>query len=500
MQHRIKLPIHEILVVNRQRLDLGDIESLATSLRDNGLIQPIVINQDKRLVAGGRRLAAAKLLKWQTIDVVYRETLSDDELHVLELEENIRRKDETWQERCLHIQTIHLLKKKLAAIDGESWGQRETCELLGVGLGASVNHALQIATILRSELGPDNKPAETARFWLCSSLTDAWRLWCRDREAEVYAELAKRGSNIESFEEEQVALSEFEQIEQNDDLLAAERERYYSNPHNAPGSFEQYWADKQAWAQQIRDTVIISNKFHCMDSIKYMLDPDNAGRFDHIITDIPYGIDMEMLNQQHPRGGMADIDTVEELHDVEYNKKLITDFFPAAYKCTKDRAFVITWCDQMLWQFMYDEAIEAGFAVQRWPITWVKEHNCMNQCIAYNTTKDTEIAIVCRKPGTTLSYQPNSSVIKCGRDELCDEVGHPFAKPFALWERLVEMATLEGQTILEPFMGRGSGIISILRLKRNVVGVELDRDHFNAALENIKRLHYLQVNPNFQFK
>ncbi len=124
----------------------------------------------------------------------------------------------------------------------------------------------------------------------------------------------------------------------------------------------------------------------------------------------------------------------------------------------------------------------------------------MNQCVRFNTTKNTEIAIVCRKPGTTLVNQPQSSVITAARDELCDLIGHPFAKPFAIWEFLLKTFTLENQSILEPFAGRGSGVLSMLKLARNVVGVELDEHHYNALLENVKQLHFLPINPNFNFK
>lgn len=499
---RSTLKINEIIVENRQRIDYGELENLIESLRVHGLIQPIILSQDRRLIAGGRRLEAATRLGWTDIDVCYREVLSQDDLYILELEENIRRKDQTWQEVCLHIQTIHLLKKKLAAKDSLDWGQRETAALLGINSKSALYNSLEIAKELRAELGPDNKPLPTARFWSCSSLSEAWRLRLRDEEDAMNKELAARAQAdsvpIEVFEEEQTALAEFEEVASCPDALAAERERYYSNHLNPPGSFEEYWEEKTKWAEQKRVEVHISSRFHHGDSIAFM--NSNPSRFNHIITDMPYCINMAMLNQQNPHGGMTDIDTVEELHDVDYNLKLIADFFPAAYRCTKDNAFVITWCDQMLWQRIYDCAIAAGFAVQRWPIVWSKTSACMNQCAGFNTTKDVEIAIICRKKGATLCWQPQTSVITAGRDELCSDVGHPFAKPRAIWEFLTKLVSSEGQSILEPFMGRGSGVISMLDMKRNVMGCELDEAHFNAGVENIKRLHYLKINPNFQFK
>ena len=114
--NRTALPINEIVVEDRFRRDLGDISGLADSIRRVGLIQPVVINQAKRLIAGGRRLAAVTSLGHTVIDVVYKETLTVDELHEAELEENVRRKDMNWTERCLLVARIHELKQHRGAL------------------------------------------------------------------------------------------------------------------------------------------------------------------------------------------------------------------------------------------------------------------------------------------------------------------------------------------------------------------------------------------------
>jgi N6-adenosine-specific RNA methylase IME4 len=62
--------ISDIVVGTRHRKDMGDIEGLAATIRDIGaLMHPIVIRPDNKLVAGERRLRAAKLLGWKTIPV-----------------------------------------------------------------------------------------------------------------------------------------------------------------------------------------------------------------------------------------------------------------------------------------------------------------------------------------------------------------------------------------------------------------------------------------------
>lgn len=492
--NRTSLSINEIKITDRQRLDLGDLQDLCSSIERFGLIQPIVVNQEKRLIAGGRRLAAFSKLGRNSIDVVFKETLTEADLFEMELEENVQRLDMAWQERCLNVAKIHETRLKQSISNGDSWTQRKTAELLQVASVSNINDMLRVARLLKAEL-PDK-----GRFWGCENMAEAVRLILRDREDELLAANATEQQAIANSTALEIQDNAFAslvtEVSTSPDLLINERTRYESNPLNTI-PFEIYWQEKQSQAEEIRNTIYISNKLILGDSITFMF--ENRGRFDHIVTDIPYGIDMDMLNQQNPHGGMTNIDMVEELHDVQYNLDLITQFFPAAFAATKENAFVITWADQMLWQFMYDQAIKAGFAVQRWPITWYKQSQCMNQCAQYNTTKDTEIAIVCRKPGATLANKAQTSVISAARDELSESIRHPFAKPFACWEFLVNLCSIEGQTILEPFAGGGSGVISMLRMKRNVIAVEKEEVHYNELLENVKQ-YYLNLNPQFIFK
>jgi ParB family transcriptional regulator, chromosome partitioning protein len=63
------IPISRIKVGKRHRRDMGDIESLAASIADIGLLHPITVDEDGRLLAGARRLAACKRLDWKGIPV-----------------------------------------------------------------------------------------------------------------------------------------------------------------------------------------------------------------------------------------------------------------------------------------------------------------------------------------------------------------------------------------------------------------------------------------------
>jgi ParB family chromosome partitioning protein len=488
--NRIKVSIASINVQERQRVDLGDIDELANSLQHYGLIQPIIVNQDLRLIAGERRLRAAEKLGWKEIDIVYRETLGSDELHELELEENVRRKSMSWQERCLNITTIHRYKIRRGILDNETWGQQQTGELLGISVG-HINNALALAADLKNK---------DSVLWKIDNISDALRLLIERRENAGLAYLASLSKPIHNNTPANVIAETKETLlvkaASNDPtLLERERERYYSNPHNTPGSFDLYWSEKVRAADEADRTVYLSTRVYQGDCIEVLR--DLSGSFDHIITDPPYGIDMDMLSQENQ--GMVDIHTVTEEHDVEDNVALFKKFFPAAYAAMKDVGFLVAFCDAMQWQLLYDLATSAGFAVQRWPIVWVKGHICMNNASQYNYTKTTEFTIVCRKGNAVLASHAATSHIVASHDDLKEKLGHPFVKPFKVWEFILDHVSQPGQTILDPFAGRGSGTISAIRKGRNFFAVEKNVEHFNALVENLKQ-HYFSVSPKFLFK
>ena len=63
MSERSSMPISDIKVGQRIRKDMGDLAGLAESIEDLGLLNPVTVDEDGRLLAGARRLAACKRLR-----------------------------------------------------------------------------------------------------------------------------------------------------------------------------------------------------------------------------------------------------------------------------------------------------------------------------------------------------------------------------------------------------------------------------------------------------
>ncbi len=118
--------VADIIIDNRLREDLGDIAALAESIERFGLIQPIVVDADNILVAGGRRLAAVQQLGWTEVPVRRYGNLTARERLDLELEENERRKNLTGTERSKAIARLADLARAVAR---EEAAETEPAEL-----------------------------------------------------------------------------------------------------------------------------------------------------------------------------------------------------------------------------------------------------------------------------------------------------------------------------------------------------------------------------------
>lgn len=64
---------------------------------------------------------------------------------------------------------------------------------------------------------------------------------------------------------------------------------------------------------------------------------------------------------------------------------------------------------------------------------------------------------------------------------------HPTVKPVALMKYLVELFSIEGAIIVDPFMGSGSTAIGALEANRRFIGVELKEDYFSLAQHRITK-------------
>ena len=104
------VPIDNIKIKRRVRKDLGNLDDLKESLKTYGLLNPITLNHNYELIAGERRLSAAKQLGWTNINANIVDNLSEIEELEMEIEENNQRKEFTEEELLEGYKKLERLK------------------------------------------------------------------------------------------------------------------------------------------------------------------------------------------------------------------------------------------------------------------------------------------------------------------------------------------------------------------------------------------------------
>jgi ParB/RepB/Spo0J family partition protein len=130
---------------DRQRRDLPAIPELAESIRNRGLIHAPVVTREHVLVSGRRRMAAIAQLGWTHVTVQWADTLDPKELRAIELEENIKRVDLSWQDRSRAIKDYDDLRRG----EDPAWTQEKTGEALGLDQGNISRHIIIAAEIAK---------------------------------------------------------------------------------------------------------------------------------------------------------------------------------------------------------------------------------------------------------------------------------------------------------------------------------------------------------------
>ena len=103
------------------------------------------------------------------------------------------------------------------------------------------------------------------------------------------------------------------------------------------------------------------------------------------------------------------------------------------------------------------------------------------------------------KVGTTITDQFIENKLGCFNSEvlmknlieitsLSKNENHPTEKPVTLMETLINLVTVEGSTILDPFNGSGSTGVACLNTNRKFIGVEMDENYFNIGVNRMQEV------------
>jgi site-specific DNA-methyltransferase (adenine-specific) len=260
-----------------------------------------------------------------------------------------------------------------------------------------------------------------------------------------------------------------------------------------------------------------------------------ANTVDLIATDPPYFLDGmgddwsdDALNEKQSRaraiGGLPvgmKFDPNQGIRLQKFFKKV----FPQAKRVLKPGGFMLCFSQGRLFHRMAIAAEEAGFEIRDLYIWehqggqgksfrqdhFIKKMNISqlekNQMIEALQGRKTpqlrpkfEVILLAQKPkdGTFVNnwmkwktglvqtdFDGQQSTMFSYKKSL-KKIGHLTPKPVDLMERLIEVFSLPGQVVLDPFMGSGSTGVAALKQNRDFIGFEIEQKYFDIAQS---RLH-----------
>jgi DNA modification methylase len=66
------------------------------------------------------------------------------------------------------------------------------------------------------------------------------------------------------------------------------------------------------------------------------------------------------------------------------------------------------------------------------------------------------------------------------------KVDHPTQKPLAVIEPIINVSTVRGHAILDPFMGSGTTGVACAKAGRKFIGIEIEPKYFDIACRRIQ--------------
>ena len=467
--------VSDIIQEGRARSYIRDgyIEELADSIAQVGLVHPPTLSANNTLLGGGCRIQAIRLLGSDVIPVIYREEMPSYLIKEAELHENDKRLSMTWQEKVILIHDAHRLRQHEGALQGQPWYQKDTGKLFGQS-AASVVNALKLAEYIIKQ---DNEVLN------CEKITDALNiLIARAEESAMSEQIKRHGTTVNikpETRESDIAVVSLESGQDNLSVLPLTPD----TPSVPQPSFE-------ATSFDLGEMFHLGNCIEIMSKMKH-------GCVDHVVSDIPYGIDVEQMDIQFK-------ETIANTHEVNQNVDMMPEFLEQSYRLIGTKGgFCVFFYDLDHHEKLMGWAEKVGFEVCHWPYIWVKTHPCQNKSAQYNFTKCTEYAMICRRNGdapTTLIQNWPKNYIMCDAATERKMYSNPFAKPAAVWNDILEHIAFTGQTVLDPYAGQFSSGRAMINNGLKPMMIEIEKYHFIRGVQGAMELLQKITNGQAVFK
>jgi adenine-specific DNA-methyltransferase len=437
----------------RQRKDYGDVAALAASIKQFGIIQPIVLYRaasgETVLITGGRRLAALRSLGVQELkhgrDFIWREEIDSADgrmrLQAVELEENLRRKELHWSEHIAAKARLFDLMQSIHGV-GKGFGAGRT----GVNDGFSLR---RLAAMLGENHSVTSRDLELASFVAKHPM-----LATLPTKADA---VRKLGVAVTVAAMQNLAKKSVVAPQANKSLSEAS-----SGVASTDGaSVEKQSIDASALAPQHDERwVLYEGRFQ--DNIASVADES----VDLVCTDLPYNIGLGDSAAAHSAG-------LGQFDDSELDiAQLCADVAVESFRVMRNNRFGVFFYGMNYHQVLYDALVTAGFTVDVYPFIWLRDRSAPPDGFArYRKTYDPALIASKGVPRFVRPNLPNLLAIPSVRGP---ERIHAAQKPVGIMQKFIEDMTVEGCVVLDMFAGAGTTGVAALRTKRKAILFELE--------------------------
>jgi len=435
--------ISDIIIGERRREIKSEyVQKLADSIKQVGLINPITIAPDNRLIAGYHRVQAFKLLGETRIPAVVL-NLSDLEARLAEIDENLIRNEGTVLERgewLLERKRIYEeLHPETRVGQFGGWHNNKTTRLEN-----EINSVSSFTEDTAEKTGQSRRTIEQ-EIQISKNISPEVKDKIRDTE------LADRKTDLLML-----ARMEPEQQEQIVDKIVSGEFKDVKTAINAIKLLE---AKKEAEEAAIKTDVELS--IHHGDCIGWLKSlPEDA---DLLITDPPYATDVENIEE-----------FANSWLPVALNRVKSTG---RAYVCIgaypeELKAYLnidpghLELCQVLVWTYRNTLGPSPR---DRYKLNW--------QAILYYKGVD---APELNCPIMTEQFSVQDINAPDNRHGVYDR-WHAWQKPDELAERLIRHSTKEGDVVIDPFAGTGTFILAAIKLNRVAFGCDKNSEMIQIA-------------------
>ena len=219
--------------------------------------------------------------------------------------------------------------------------------------------------------------------------------------------------------------------------------------------------------------------------------PDNS--IDLVLTDPPYNLEwkeeIKFKNRKNVFHHTAETEKWDDIDIVELYEKLAPEF----NRVLKETGSVICFCRTEFITYLVDTCKKNDLAVKAtiiWhktnPVTQIRKKNYLSsiESIVWLARKRDEIPFTFN---FSLQNEMHNFIEMpiCGGNERTE---HPTQKPLRLIQKLLQVHSNENDLVLDPFIGSGTTGMACKLLKRNFIGIEIDKKYCDIAEKRIKSI------------